>query len=47
MSAPDYVVEPDVECPNDDPNDVASFTRPPPLGVVMLFRSSWHARCTL
>jgi hypothetical protein len=23
MSAPDYVVEPDVECPDDDPNDVA------------------------
>jgi hypothetical protein len=47
MSALDYVVEPEVECPDDDANDTAFVRATATSGAEMLSRNSQRAKCTL
>jgi hypothetical protein len=43
----DYTVEPEVECSNDDPNDVAFIQVTATIGARTLLESSWPVRCSL
>jgi hypothetical protein len=45
MSALDYTVEPEVECPDDDPIDAAFVQTTTTIGGGTLLKSLWLARC--
>jgi hypothetical protein len=45
MSALDYAIELELECPDDDSNDVAFAQATTTIGGRDAVKEMWHARC--